>query len=181
MTHSQPFYYTTLDTPIQSLFIISSGKGLVNIQFFDNHHSIPFHNFKKEHADATCIADQSKNKIVLEQLRGYFNGTLRIFSVPLDIQGTSFQKQVWEAITQVPYGKTCSYGEIAKRIGKPTAARAVGMANHNNPIPIVIPCHRIIGADGSLTGYGAGISIKEKLLHLEQKNLKPAFCDNPTQ
>jgi O-6-methylguanine DNA methyltransferase len=163
-------YYTTLNTPVQSLFIISSEKGLVKIQFFNKNSHIPFQNLKEGYTDVTLIDSKLKNQTVLRQLKEYFNGTRKKFTVPLDIQGTPFQKQVWEAVSQVPYGETCSYGEIARRIGKPKAVRAVGMANHNNPVPIVIPCHRIIGADGSLTGYGAGISIKEKLLHLEQKN-----------
>lgn len=167
----KPLYYTTLNTQIKSLLILSSEKGLVKIQFMNMNASIPLHNLKKGYADVALIEDKSRNQIALEQLREYFNGTRKTFSIPLDIQGTSFQKQVWEAVAQVPYGQTCSYSEIARRIGKLKSARAVGMANHNNPVPIVIPCHRIIGANGSLTGYGAGISIKEKLLHLEQKNM----------
>ena len=167
----QSLYYTTLNTPIQSLFIVSSEKGLIKIIFYNKSKSTPIPNLQKEYVESSLIANQTKNQIALEQLSEYFKGIRKKFSVPLDIQGTSFQKLIWRTITQIPYGQTCSYGEIAKRIGKPKAARAVGMANHNNPIPIIIPCHRIIGSDGSLTGYAAGMSIKEKLLDFEKNHM----------
>lgn len=105
------------------------------------------------------------------QLREYFSGARRDFDLKLEPEGTVFQKKVWEALLEVPYGETRSYGEIAKAIGNPKAARAVGMANNRNPISIIIPCHRIVGADGSLTGYGGGLDKKTYLLELEQKVL----------
>lgn len=104
-----------------------------------------------------------------EQLEDYFNGRLTKFSLPLAPIGTEFQQQVWSALQDIPYGETASYGEIAKTIGNPKAARAVGMANNRNPIAIFIPCHRVIGANGKLVGYGGGIEIKEALLELEKK------------
>ncbi len=107
-------------------------------------------------------------KKAAEQLREYLQGKRTVFDVPLAPEGTAFQKQVWEALTKIPYGKTSSYGKLAKDIGRPGAARAVGMANNRNPIPVIIPCHRVIGADGSLVGYGGGLPIKEKLLALEK-------------
>jgi methylated-DNA-[protein]-cysteine S-methyltransferase len=101
------------------------------------------------------------------QLRAYFAGELRQFDLPLDPQGTPFQQQVWAALREIPYGEVRSYGQIAAAIGNPKACRAVGMANHRNPLPILIPCHRVCGSDGSLTGYGGGIERKQWLLELE--------------
>jgi len=104
------------------------------------------------------------------QLRAYFAGGLREFDLPLDMQGTGFQKRVWEELCRIPYGETRSYGFIAQTIGAPKAVRAVGAANGRNPIPIVVPCHRVIGADGSLTGYGGGLPLKRLLLDLEARH-----------
>lgn len=103
-----------------------------------------------------------------EQLERYFRGELRVFELPLKPRGTPFRLQCWEALLQIPYGETRTYAQQAALIGKPKACRAVGGANHWNPIPIVIPCHRVVGADGSLTGYGGGTDIKEALLKLEE-------------
>ncbi len=104
------------------------------------------------------------------QLLEYFAGKRRYFSLPLAPQGTPFQRAVWAALREIPYGETLSYGAIAARIGNPKACRAVGMANNRNPLPILIPCHRVIGADGGLTGYGGGLDRKHFLLTLEKEN-----------
>ena len=103
------------------------------------------------------------------QLTEYFAGARRAFDLPLAASGTPFQRRVWEALRRIPYGETISYGELARRIGKPTASRAVGAANGRNPIAIVVPCHRVIGADGTLIGYGGGLPVKEALLALERR------------
>ncbi len=103
----------------------------------------------------------------LRQLDAYFAGTRTYFEIPLAPEGTAFQKRVWEALREIPYGETRTYGQIAQRVGSEKGFRAVGMANHRNPIMILIPCHRVIGADGSLTGYAGGLAVKEKLLRLE--------------
>jgi len=103
----------------------------------------------------------------IQELTEYFEGNRKAFSVPLQPAGTAFQQSVWAALQAIPYGETRSYGEIAKSIGKPKSARAVGMANNQNPLPIFIPCHRVIGANGKLVGYGGGLDIKEFLLNLE--------------
>ncbi|HUZ55390.1 MAG TPA: methylated-DNA--[protein]-cysteine S-methyltransferase [Streptosporangiaceae bacterium] len=103
------------------------------------------------------------------QLRAYFSGELTSFDLPLTLEGTGFQRTVWEGLQAIPYGETISYGELARRIGQPSASRAVGLANGRNPVAIVIPCHRVIGADGSLTGYGGGMDRKRFLLGLEQR------------
>lgn len=105
-----------------------------------------------------------------EELGEYLAGRRHDFTVPLDPRGTDFQRQVWQALRSIPYGETRTYGQIAEQIGRPHAARAVGMANNRNPIAILIPCHRVIGSDGSMTGYAAGIAIKERLLALERRH-----------
>lgn len=103
------------------------------------------------------------------QLREYFDGARREFDLPLRPKGTPFQLEDWLALKEIPYGETATYGDIARRIGRPKAFRAVGMANHSNPISIIVPCHRVIGSNGKLTGYGGGLENKQKLLELEQK------------
>lgn len=102
------------------------------------------------------------------QLTAYFKGALRHFEVPVAPQGTAFQQQVWSALQQIPYGETLSYGELARRLGNPKAVRAVGLANGANPISVIIPCHRVIGSNGSLVGYGGGLATKQALLALER-------------
>jgi methylated-DNA-[protein]-cysteine S-methyltransferase len=108
----------------------------------------------------------------VRQLQAYFAGQLETFDLALSPQGTPFQLAVWRLLCEIPYGQTISYGELARRLGNPNAARAVGLANGSNPIPIVIPCHRVIGSNGKLTGYGGGLPIKEKLLALERRQLR---------
>jgi len=107
-------------------------------------------------------------KKTAKQLDEYFNNKRHIFDLPLILHGTNFQVKVWKALQNIPYGETCSYSKIAAMIGNSRASRAVGMANNRNPIAIIIPCHRIIGSDGSLTGYGGGLELKQKLLNLEK-------------
>lgn len=108
------------------------------------------------------------NKILTE-IKEYFEGRRKDFSVPLDTRGTSFQRTVWKALREIPYGATLSYGQIAAAVGRPRAARAVGGACNQNPVAIIVPCHRVVGADGSLTGYAGGVEIKQKLLELERR------------
>jgi methylated-DNA-[protein]-cysteine S-methyltransferase len=127
---------------------------------------------KKQNADvftnATKISlSDSRVKDVFKQLVEYFNGDRKYFNLSLEIIGTDFQRKVWNELTNIPYGETISYGELAKRMGDKNLMRAVAAANGANPIPIIIPCHRVIGADGSLTGYGGGLDVKQKLLELE--------------
>ncbi len=108
----------------------------------------------------------------MRQLRVYFAGELKEFDLPLAPDGTPFQQKVWRELCKIPYGETISYGELARRIDNPNASRAVGLANGSNPIPIIIPCHRVIGSNGKLTGYGGGLPIKEKLIALERRQLR---------
>lgn len=107
----------------------------------------------------------------VEQLRAYFAGRLYQFDLPLELQGTAFQKRVWDALTRIPYGEMRSYANVAAAIGSPTAVRAVGAANGRNPIPIIVPCHRVIGSSGKLVGYGGGLPMKKLLLQLEAEHV----------
>ena len=118
--------------------------------------------------DEPSLPDTPLLQEAVRQLTAYFEGELTIFSLPVRLEGTPFQRQCWEVLQGIPYGETISYGEQARRIGKPKATRAVGGANHRNPLCIVVPCHRVIGADGSLTGYGEGLDMKRWLLAHEQ-------------
>lgn len=120
---------------------------------------------------AEIVPDDGHNAEAIRQLREYLAGERQKWDLPLDMRGTPFQVAVWEALYEVPYGETASYGEIARRIGKPEAVRAVGAANGANPLPPLIPCHRIIGSNGKLTGYGGGLPLKQKLLDLERVTL----------
>ena len=153
------FYYATLETPYGPLLVAGHEAGLTRVSFLAGTHPLtPEPRWKH---DETALAE------ALLQLRAYFAGTLRDFSLPLAPRGTEFQRTVWQALQDIPYGRTSTYGELARRIGKPEAARAVGAANGSNPLPVIVPCHRVIGADGSLTGYGEGLPIKQGLLELE--------------
>ncbi len=108
--------------------------------------------------------------LVARQLRRYFNGEQKQLNFPYKLYGTNFQKQVWEELIKIPYGETCSYKQIAMKIGNPNASRAIGMANNKNPITIMIPCHRVIGSNGNLTGYSGGLSMKIAILKIESEN-----------
>jgi epoxyqueuosine reductase len=155
------FRYSTLATPIGRLTVIVSEEGLAAIEF--DGWAVPDATKSKRR----YVEDESGTKPFMEELEAYFRGELREFTLPLDLRGTEFQKQCWQALLGIPYGETRSYADIARAVGRPTAFRAVGMANHSNPIPIVVPCHRVLAANGSLCGYGGGLDIKRKLLELE--------------
>lgn len=117
-----------------------------------------------------AVVDAAANDQFITQLGEYFASRRTEFELPLDLQGTPFQMSVWDALRRIPYGQTRSYGEVATSIGKPGASRAVGMANHYNPIAVIIPCHRVVGHNGSLTGYAGGLHLKEQLLSIERKS-----------
>jgi methylated-DNA-[protein]-cysteine S-methyltransferase len=139
--------------------IQASDIGITGI-WFENHTTMP--SSLGERADSHLILVRA-----VQQLQEYFDAQRVVFDLPIDAHGTPFQTAVWAALLQIPYGKTCSYSQIAQAIGKPKAVRAVGAANGKNPVSVVIPCHRVIGADGSLTGYAGGIERKIALLKLE--------------
>lgn len=145
--------------PIGRLAITTTENALTEIHFLGG----------KMLADGDFDAPAARGLMgeVLRQLKAYFRGKLQRFDLPLDPQGTPFQRRVWKELEKIPYGATKSYQQIAQAIGKPTGSRAVGMANGRNPIPIVIPCHRVIGASGKLVGFGGGLATKQRLLLLE--------------
>lgn len=154
--------YAYLDSPIGRLLLVADDRGLREINF-------P----KGERApDPAWQENANALREPMRQLHEYFAGKREDFDLPLAPRGTPFQQTVWKELCRIPYGQTISYGDLARRIGNPNASRAVGLANGSNPIPIIIPCHRVIGSNGKLTGYGGGLQIKEKLLALEQRQLK---------
>jgi methylated-DNA-[protein]-cysteine S-methyltransferase len=155
---------TTLDTPIGELRLVASETGLRSVYF----------------PGPTPVLDAADGESpVLEeaarQLSEYFAGERTDFDVPLDLVGTPFQVAAWRGLASIPFGETVSYGEQARRLGKPDAVRAVGAANGRNPLPIVLPCHRVIGSDGSLTGFGGGLHVKRALLDHEA-GVRPLFA-----
>jgi methylated-DNA-[protein]-cysteine S-methyltransferase len=152
-------YYCYLDTPIGELLLAGEADGLVMIGF-------PKGSMRRE-AEPDWIFNEQQLAEACQQIREYFAGERRVFDLPLILSGTEFQVSVLKALQEIPYGETVSYGDIAKRIGRPKAVRAVGAANGRNPLPIIVPCHRVIGSTGDLTGFGGGIDTKEALLRLE--------------
>ncbi|MEF2781671.1 MAG: methylated-DNA--[protein]-cysteine S-methyltransferase [Clostridium sp.] len=146
-------FYQYLNSPIGFIKITANNEAINEVIFVENE--------KEDNPNALT-------QEVTNQLMEYFEGKRKVFNLPLSPIGTSFQQAVWEALCSIPYGETRSYGEIAKMIGNPKASRAVGMANNRNPISIIIPCHRVIGASGKLVGYGGGINKKIYLLDLEK-------------
>lgn len=147
-----------VNSPVGPLLVHGTAEGLQEIRFADEAAPEP---------TPTDPAAQAILERARAQLTEYFAGARRRFDLPLAPAGTAFQRRVWAALREIPYGHTESYGELAARLGKPTAARAVGLANGRNPLPVVVPCHRVIGTDGSLTGYAGGLAIKRQLLELE--------------
>lgn len=155
-------YYRYLSTPIGDLLLAGDEDGLTQIGF-------PKGKMRRD-PEPDWIFNEKPFVDACRQLEEYFAGTRKEFELPLHLSGTDFQVQVLEELQKIPYGETASYGDIAKRIGRPKAMRAVGAANGRNPIPIIIPCHRVIGSTGDLTGFGGGLDTKEALLRLEAEN-----------
>ena len=159
----ETLFFECFDTPIGILTIAADLGGLRHIEFPSNRHPPDRHGWTAgAHDDIAEIL-----RITCGQLLEYFAGARRTFDLPLRPQGTAFQMEVWRMLTTIPYGDTWSYRDLARAIGKPDAVRAVGAANGRNPLPIVLPCHRVIGVDGSMTGFGGGLPTKETLLRLE--------------
>ncbi|HOX25470.1 MAG TPA: methylated-DNA--[protein]-cysteine S-methyltransferase [Candidatus Krumholzibacteria bacterium] len=155
----------TVDSPVGPLLLAATADGLTDIRFAGDAGPAP--------ADSLTGEAAARARSILAaaaaQLAEYFAGERRTFDLPLAFAGTPFQRDVWRALQSIPHGETISYAELARRVGRPRAVRAVGAANGRNPLPIVLPCHRVIGADGSLTGYGGGLAIKRTLLDLEAR------------
>ncbi|MGB8012785.1 MAG: methylated-DNA--[protein]-cysteine S-methyltransferase [Terriglobales bacterium] len=153
-------------SPVGPLFLAASAKGLVRLEF----------EARMMKLNPKTIELQKSKEVLtpyLDQLNEYFAGRRREFSIPLDLRGTEFQLACWHALLEIPYGETRSYRDMAEAIGHPHAYRAVGMSNNRNPIAIIVPCHRVIAASGSLCGYGGGLDIKRQLLDLERANAAP--------
>jgi methylated-DNA-[protein]-cysteine S-methyltransferase len=155
--------YKFIPSPVGDLKLVASDEGLVAIMWKAG---------RPQRVSAEDAVENPTHPLLLrteKELSEYFSRKRKAFTVPLDIRGTHFQKQVWEALLGIPFGETRSYGQIAKQLGNPAATRAVGAANGRNPIPIIVPCHRVIGSTGSLTGFGGGLERKDLLLKLEAR------------
>jgi methylated-DNA-[protein]-cysteine S-methyltransferase len=164
-------YYCDIGTPIGPLRLVGHETRLAAIYFQSGPHPTT--------VQPEWIPSAHPFQIVVRQLNEYFVGRRRRFDVPLEPTGTPFQRAVWQELSRIPYGTTSSYGEIAGRIGRPLASRAVGRANSANPWPIVVPCHRVIGANHSLIGFGGGLGIKRRLLILEAEADAPGWFSSP--
>jgi methylated-DNA-[protein]-cysteine S-methyltransferase len=165
--------YTTLESPIGELLLVGDGRRLHGLSMQQGRRPIEI-GPTWERAPEPFVEVQA-------QLREYFAGERTAFELALNLDGGAFECRVWRALQEIPYGETISYGELARRIGAPSAARAVGLANGRNPIAVIVPCHRVIGANGALTGYGGGLERKRILLELElgQGRLQPASGRSP--
>lgn len=172
MADESSIWYDYMTTPVGSLLLVADAHGLRAVGFEQGPHQPSVEPHWKH--------NPGKLEFARVQFEEYFAGTRQTFDMPLHPLGTPFQLSVWEALAKIPYATTTSYGELARRIGNPKAMRAVGAANGRNPLPIVVPCHRVIGGDGSLTGFGGGLPTKRFLLTLEERvahgDLSPTQC-----
>jgi methylated-DNA-[protein]-cysteine S-methyltransferase len=159
--------YTRTASPIGELLLAGDGHVLQLLHMMEGRHPVRI--------DAAWRRDDDAFADARTQLGEYFEGRRTSFDIPLALNGTPFQRRVWEALLEIPYGETTSYGELARRLGSPRAMRAVGLANGRNPIAVIVPCHRVIGANGALTGYGGGLERKRLLLELESRLVAPAM------
>ncbi|MGA8143123.1 MAG: methylated-DNA--[protein]-cysteine S-methyltransferase [Candidatus Acidiferrales bacterium] len=156
-----PIFYTHYESPLGTMLLAADERGLRLISFAAaKRPEVPQPDWRK---------DSAPFQETIRQLHAYFEKELKHFDLPLSLVGTDFQLRVWRTLQTIPYGETTTYGELACRIGNPRASRAVGLANGSNPIPIIVPCHRVIGANGGLVGYGGGLSNKKALLFLESR------------
>jgi len=156
--------YKQIHSPVGKLTLVASNKGLA---------AVLWENDKPGRVRLGELVERNDHSVLIDaerQLGEYFTGRRKNFSVPLDMRGTPFQRSVWEALLAIPFGETRTYGELAKQLGSPQAARAVGAANGRNPISIIVPCHRVIGSSGKLTGFAGGLEAKEQLLNIEKSN-----------
>jgi len=155
--------YTWMESPVGKLLLVADDGGLLEIAFAEGR-TAPV-------IDPAWAEGGAALREPVRQLQAFFAGELRDFDLPLKPRGTAFQQRVWKLLREIPFGETISYGELARRLGNPAASRAVGLANGSNPIAIVVPCHRVIGSNGKLTGYGGGLENKRWLLDFERREL----------
>jgi methylated-DNA-[protein]-cysteine S-methyltransferase len=155
-------YYSWINSPTGQLLLTANESGITQLAFAEGRHPPAI--------DPSWRASEDPLREAINQLKAFFAGELRDFDLPLSPDGTPFQRRVWAALQEIPYGQTTSYGSLAARIGNPAASRAVGLANGSNPISIIIPCHRVIGSNGKLVGYGGGLPNKRWLLEFEAFN-----------
>ena len=160
MTTTTTITTTTMDSPVGTLTLTAVDGRLTGLHMDGQRHAPT--------TSADWERDDSGLAAIVEQLEAYFAGSREAFEVDLDLAGTEFQRAVWAGLLEIPYGETMSYGELARRVGRPGASRAVGLANGRNPVAIIVPCHRVIGANGTLTGYGGGLDRKVWLLEHER-------------
>ena len=160
----ETLYYKVIDSPIGALKLLASDKGLCAVLFDGGERSKLYYDGAIEQSDTHPVLERAH-----KQLSEYFTGKRKDFDVKLDMRGTVFQQKAWHELQKIPYGQTISYGEQARRVGDVKKARAVGMANGRNPLAIIVPCHRVIGASGSLVGFGGGLKTKQYLLEIERK------------
>ena len=162
-----PHYHTEISSPLGPISLRGTERGLTGLFMSDHRHGPPDGERTRWQRDDARFADAHR------QLKEYFSGQRTVFDLPLDpdgIGGTAFQRRVWAGLAEIAYGETISYGELARRVGQQAAVRAVGLANGRNPVSILVPCHRVIGANGTLTGYGGGLDRKRLLLDLEARH-----------
>jgi methylated-DNA-[protein]-cysteine S-methyltransferase len=162
--NAMSLFYKFMNSPVGKLKLVASDRGLV---------AVLWENDSPSRVRLSDLMEDERHPVLLkteEQLRDYFAGKRKSFSIPLDMRGTPFQRNVWKALIAIPFGQTRTYGDLAKQLGNPTASRAVGAANGRNPVSIVVPCHRVIGASGKLTGFAGGLETKAHLLGLEGNN-----------
>src|SRR5712692_6602428 len=163
----ETLYYSKLESPVGALYVGVSEKGMVLLDLHGGEFLRKPSLNGNRGAKVQWAESEKKTAAYVAELKEYFAGRRKKFSFPLDLRGTEFQKRCWQALLKIPYGKTCSYADIARQVGSPRSFRAVGQANHQNPVAIVVPCHRVITSAGTLGGYGGGLPMKEKLLRLE--------------
>lgn len=162
MTKDRTYYYKTVSSPLGNLQLVATDRGVA---------AILWENDPPQRVRLPALVKNNQHPVLLEteqQLKDYFAGKRRDFTLPFDFAGTEFQQQVWKALLSIPCGKTSSYGKIARQIGRPKASRAVGAAIGRNPVSILVPCHRVIGSNGRLTGFAGGLAAKAHLLELER-------------
>lgn len=170
-----PLFYTAINSPVGQLYLASNARGLCALTLGDTARDNLFDYLQRTYPEGEIQASKPALRQVIDQVDAYFQGDLTEFDLDIDLNGTEFQRRVWQELRRIPYGETRSYGELATLVNSPGGMRAVGSANGQNPIPIIIPCHRVIAADGSLGGYTGGLGIKHALLEMERQKTTPTL------